>query len=475
MPTLLYIGELLIQLAFMAIIVMRSARNQAAAVAWIVVVLVFPAVLGAVIYLLVGEVRLGRWRVRRHDEIVARTKRVCREQWMDALYPELPPTYQPVATLAEAVGGTSPRGGNEVELFGDTDEVIERLIADIDAASKHCHLLFYIFMNDGTGRRVAEALQRAAARGVECRVLLDAVGSASLLASPIVDRMRDAGVRVVAALPANLLRAAFARLDLRNHRKLAVIDGEVGYTGSQNISDAAFAVKPRYAPWVDAMIRIRGPVVRDLQELFVEDWYLDSDEPLEHLLAIEPRSSEDGIPVQVMATGPGANNDALRQVLQAGIQLAREELLMTTPYFVPDAGTMDALCTAAARGVRTVLIVPRRNDSKLVSAASRSYYDQLLESGVEIYHYTKGLLHAKTITVDRDLALVSTANLDRRSFELNFEVSSIVYDSDFASQLRFLQVSYIDDSERVDPLVWRARAWHKELVQNASGMLSPLL
>lgn len=475
MPTILYVGELLIQLVFMAVIVLRSARNQAAAVAWIIIVLVVPAVFGVIIYLLVGEVRLGRRRVRRHDEIVARTKQVCREQWLDARYPEICANYQPVATLAESVGGTSPRGGNEVQLYGDTVQVIESLIADIDAAQKHCHLLFYIFMGDDTGRRVGAALTRAAQRGVECRLLLDAVGSASVLATPVVQDMRESGVQVVEALPANLLRAAFARLDLRNHRKVAVIDGEIGYTGSQNISDAAFAVKPRYAPWIDAMIRIRGPAVRDLHEIFIEDWYLDSTEPLEHLLAIEPRSAEGGIPVQIMGTGPGANNDALRQVLQASMQLARDELVMTTPYFVPDPGTTDALCTAAARGVRTILIVPRRNDSALVSAASRSYYEQLLDSGVEIYHYTKGLLHAKTITVNRDLALVSTANLDRRSFELNFEVSSLVFDSDFASQLRFLQTSYMDDSERVDPKLWRKRPWHKKLIQNASGMLSPLL
>jgi cardiolipin synthase len=207
----------------------------------------------------------------------------------------------------------------------------------------------------------------------------------------------------------------------------------------------------------------------------VQDWYLDTDESLDEVLEIMPPAEEGGVATQVMGTGPNSYNEALRQLHLSAFHLAEEELILTTPYFVPDEATLIALRTAARRGVETTLIVPARNDSPLVAAASRSLYQPLLEAGVRIFEYEKGLLHAKTFTVDRNLALISTANLDRRSFELNFEASMMVYDSDFASELRFLQTSYLSDSRRVEPGRWRRRPWPRRLWQNAAGMLGPLL
>ena len=268
---------------------------------------------------------------------------------------------------------------------------------------------------------------------------------------------------------------ALARVDLRNHRKIAIVDGVIGYCGSHNIADAAFAIKPKYAPWVDAMVRMEGPAVQDLQLLFVEDWYLDTNESLEEVLAVSSPASLEGAAVQIMGTGPDCYNEALRQLSQACFHAAREELILTTPYFVPDEATASALETTARRGVDSTLVVPARNDSPVVAAASRSYYEKLLDAGVDIHEYVPGLLHAKTTTIDRRLAMVSTANLDRRSFELNFEVSMVVYDSDFASELRLLQKSYLDRSRPVEQLQWRRRGWPKKLVQNAAGLLSPLL
>jgi cardiolipin synthase len=176
-----------------------------------------------------------------------------------------------------------------------------------------------------------------------------------------------------------------------------------------------------------------------------------------------------------MATGPNSYNEALRQLNLTAFHTAREELILTTPYFVPDEATAMALRTAARRGVETTMIFPARNDSPFVAAASRSHYEPLLEAGVRIYEYEKGLLHAKTLTLDRSLALITTANLDRRSFELNFEVSMLVFDSDFASELRFLQTSYLSDARPVDLATWQRRPWPAKLWQNAAGTLGPLL
>ncbi len=468
------LSEYAFRLAFALYVLLRRKGRNATTLAWILVILIVPLI-GVVLYLLVGEVRIGARRARRHEEIVGRVRKRMLERAPSQPYPELPRQYVPIATLAEAVGDTLPRGGNLVDLEGDTERVIDALVRDIDAARRYCHLLYFIYLDDGSGRRVADALRRAAGRGVECRLLVDAVGSRAFLRSGLRRSLEAAGVRVEAALPASLFRVAFARIDLRNHRKLTVIDGRIAYTGSQNIADASFAPKRRYAPWVDATLRIEGPVVRDLHELFVEDWYLDAGEPLDHLLVEEIPPLRGGIPVQVMGTGPGSYNEALEQLVQAAIHLSREELILTTPYFVPDEGTVTALATAARRGVATTLVVPRRNDSRLVAAASRAFYQDLLDAGVEICEFTAGLLHAKTLTLDRDLALVTTANLDRRSFDLNFEISTVVYDSDFASQLRFLQRSYVERSVRIEPSRWACRPWTVRALHNAAGALSPLL
>jgi cardiolipin synthase len=475
-PIAVFIGEFLLRIGLIVYILLRQRGHASTTLAWIIVILLIPLV-GVVAYLLVGEVRLGTRRIHRHREILARLR--DSDAWSTAsrrsIQPNIQPHYRPIATLAEAVGDIAAVGGNVLELIADTDLFIDRLVGDIDDAVDHCHLMYYIFLTDHSGRRVADALMRAAERGVACRLLVDAVGSRPFMNSRLRRELREAGVQIVEALHANVVRMLFARLDLRNHRKIAVIDGAVSYMGSHNIADAEFAIKAKYAPWIDAAIRIRGPATRDLQVLFIEDWYLDTDESLDDLLEIEPPIEPSGVTTQVMGTGPNSFNEALRQLHLTAIHAAREELILTTPYFVPDEATIMALRTAGRRGVETTLIVPARNDSPLVAAASRSQYEVLLNAGVRIFEFQKGLLHAKTFTIDRSLALISSANLDRRSFDLNFEVSTLVYDSDFASELRFLQTCYLSDSTRVRRDLWLKRSWPTKLWQNAAGTLSPLL
>ncbi|MHC4081966.1 MAG: cardiolipin synthase [Planctomycetota bacterium] len=476
LPLAAVIAEFAARVLVGAIILLRSRGTPAVRLAWLVVVFAIPVV-GVVAYLLVGEVRFGRRRARRHRQIAERIGGrspvpFARPEPFDELIRR---EHRQIAYLAESVGGNMPHAGHALRLFGDTDLFIQALVEDLGQARAHCHLEFYIFLDDHSGRRVAEALMEAAERGVACRLLVDGVGSVGFLRSDLRKRMETRGVSVVEALPASLLRLPFARIDLRNHRKLVVIDGAIGYCGSQNIADAEFAIKPKYAPWVDAMVRLQGPAVHDLQMLFIQDWYLDTDESLEDLLAICPDRTPQGAVVQIMGTGPDAYNEALRQITQTSLHAAREELILTTPYFVPDEATVSALYTTARRGVETTLVVPARNDSPLVAAASRSFYEPLLDAGVHLHEYQHGLLHAKTMTVDRHLALVTTANLDRRSFELNFEVSLVVYDSDFASELRLLQKAYIDGSVAVSESRWRRRGWPRRLWQNTAGMLGPIL
>ncbi len=476
LPILLLVADFTARLSLAAVIIIRSRGTPAVRMTWLVLLLAVP-VLGVVAYLLFGEPRLGRRRVRRYLAAV-NTLRVREPEYVAAAPPvpaDIPAEYRQIAHLAESVGGNIPQGGHTLCLYGDTDLFIQALVEDLNNARLHCHLLFYIFLTDHSSRRVAEALIAAVGRGVKCRLLVDGVGSRAFLRSDLRRRLDAAGVRVVEALPANLARMLLARLDLRNHRKIAVIDGVIGYTGSQNIADAEFAVKAKFGPWVDAMIRIEGPVVRDLQVLFVEDWHMDTHETLGDVLAVRPTAASGGDTVQVIGTGPACYNQAMLQMTLVTMHAAAEELIITTPYFVPDEATLAALYTCALRGVDVSLVVPARNDSPLVAAASRSYYAKLLDAGVAIHEYRPGLLHAKTMSVDRRLAMITTANLDRRSFELNFEVSTIVYDSNFASRMRLMQKGYIDESDRVSATAWSARGWPRQLMENGLGMLSPLL
>ncbi len=476
LPILLLVADFAARLTVAGIVILRSRGTPAVRMTWLVVLMAVPVV-GVVAYLLFGEPRLGRRRVRRYLA-AANTLRVREPEYVATappFKPDIPAEYRQIAHLAESVGGNIPQGGHTLCLYGDTNLFIQALVEDLNNAKLHCHLLFYIFLTDHSGTRVAEALIAAAGRGVKCRLLVDGVGSRGFLGSELRRHLEAAGVRVVAALPANLARMLLARLDLRNHRKIAVIDGVVGYTGSQNIADAEFAIKSKFAPWVDAMIRIEGPVVRDLQVLFVQDWHMDTHETLGDVLAVRPTPVRGGDTVQVIGTGPACYNEAMLQMTLVTMHAATDELIITTPYFVPDEATLAALYTCALRGVDVSLVVPARNDSPLVAAASRSYYAKLLDAGVAIHEYRAGLLHAKTITVDRRLAMITTANLDRRSFELNFEVSTMVYNSNFASQLRLMQKNYMDDSDRVNATAWSDRGWPRQLVENGLGMFSPLL
>ena len=460
---------------FVVFVLLRPRVRQPSSLAWILVIVAIP-VGGIVLYLAVGEVRTGSRRKRRHRTIQRDIRAAVQKAWSATSRTAVVPWgTESIARLARLGDETQPRQGNRLALLATADSFVQSLVADIDAAERHVHLLFYIYLDDVVGQAVAEALIRARKRGISCRLLVDNVGSSDFLKSRLCRELRDAGVQVVAALPTRITQIVSIRFDMRNHRKIGVVDGRVGYTGSHNVASEHFHPKPRFAPWVDATLRIEGPAVRDLQALFIEDWYMDTTENLDHMIAYTPEEHPDGRIVQIVGTGVNSQNQALVRVIQSAIHMAREELIMTTPYFVPDEGTLAAITTAAIRGVRTIIVVPARNDSPLVALASRSFYDTLMDAGAEVHEFTSGLLHAKTITVDRDFALVSTANLDRRSFEINFEISTLIYDSDFASQLRLLQMRYLEDCVRVDAARWAARRWPRRLAENVAGLVSALL
>jgi len=272
------------------------------------------------------------------------------------------------------------------------------------------------------------------------------------------------------------LRPLRGRIDLRNHRKILVIDNRITYCGSQNCADPEFRIKAKFAPWVDAMMRFKGPIARQNQYLFASDWMAQvDDDDLNPLLRQPLPSGDHGVTAQVIGTGPTVRNSAMPEVFETLMYTARRELVITTPYYVPDESMQSALCACARRGVATTIIFPARNDSWIVGAACRSYYADLLAAGVRIYEYEGGLLHAKSLTLDGEVTLIGSANMDRRSFDLNYENNILFYDPTLTAEIRRRQDSYLALSHPVTTAMVARWSMARRLWNNTIAMLGPIL
>jgi cardiolipin synthase len=289
--------------------------------------------------------------------------------------------------------------------------------------------------------------------------------------------MREAGVHAATALSIGnvLLGPLRGRIDLRNHRKILVIDNHITYCGSQNCADPEFRIKAKYAPWVDAMMRFEGPIARQNQHLFLSDWMAQVAEDISDLLRQPLSPGEPGFAAQVIGTGPTVRFSAMPEVFETLIYAARRELCITTPYFVPDEAMQAALCASARRDVATTIIFPARNDSFIVAAASRSYYSDLLAAGVRIFEYEGGLLHTKSLTLDGDVTLIGSANMDRRSFELNYENNILFYDPALTAEMRQRQDNYLARSRPVTADMIARWSMTRQIWNNTMAMLGPVL
>jgi len=470
--------SLLVYCLVMVRVLLRPNREASSRIAWIVVILALP-VLGIIAYILLGETNIGRKRVARIRAVISGFPDVNLLAGADTtdLHGDIPKNYVHLFRAGKTVNGFDPVESNRAQLMTDSNDAIDSIVADIDAATSHVHLLFYIWLPDNNGLKVVVALKRAAARGVICRAMADGLGSRSMIASDHWKDMQAAGIHLASALPIGnpLLRPLKGRIDLRNHRKIVVIDNHITYCGSQNCADPEFRIKPKYAPWVDALMRFEGPIVRQNQYLFASDWQAGTGENISHLLTKPMVAHGKGFPAQVIGTGPTVRTSAMPEIFETLIFSARSRLVISTPYYVPNAPMQAALCASARRGVDTTIIFPAKNDSWIVAAASRSYYHDLLAAGVRIYEYVGGLLHTKSLTLDGEVTLIGSANMDRRSFELNYENNILFYDEVLTADVLQLQESYIAQSEIVTAdsvAVWN---WRKRLWNNTIAMLGPVL
>lgn len=457
---------------FLALMIVPFRRTPDSARTWLLLILFLP-IPGLILYFLIGRARYSRRRraalrnaAKLFDDAaqeIAHSK-ACQK-------PVLPDRFRHAAQLIEKMGTLPPLGGNIVDLLGDYEQVVGSLVQEIERARHHIHLETYIFAADRTGGLIIDALGRAAARGVTCRVLIDAVGSRRW-SREVARRLRDCKVEVELTLEVSLWRKGYRRADLRNHRKIAVFDGEIAYIGSQNIidSEAAKGIVNQ-----ELVSRVEGPIVVEAQSVFATDWFLESGETLVGSSYFRHHPTSGSTTAQLLASGPDYGSAGIGLLVDALIHAAGESVVITTPYFIPEEPLLEALRTAVLRGVAVHLIVSQISDSRIVHLAQRSYYSQLLEMGVQVHLHRKHFLHAKHISIDEEIMLIGSSNVDVRSYLLNAEVTLIVYERDVVRDLAWHQQRDMAASEGLDSLAWKARPRSVRFAENIARLLSPLL
>lgn len=362
---------------------------------------------------------------------------------------------------------------NEVDIFTDGEEKFDALIKDLESARDHIHLLYYIIRHDELGKRIADVLVKKAREGIEVRLLYDDMGS-RLLSRKYIRRLRAAGVLVDAFFPPKIPKINF-KINFRNHRKLAIIDGKIGYIGGFNIGDEYLGKKVKFGYWRDTHLRINGDAVKNMQTRFILDWNQASRNDIlyaDRYYAAEPAGD---VGVQIVSSGPDSDWEQIKYGYIKMILSAKEYIYIQTPYYIPDESLRDALRIAVLSGVKVKLMIPNKPDHPFVYWATLSYVGDLLESGAEVYIYQNGFLHAKTIVVDGKIASVGTANIDVRSFRLNFEVNAFLYDEKIAGRLVDAFQKDISLSTQMTEKLYGSRSIGIRFKESVSRLLSPIL
>jgi len=453
--------------------IILQRKSPVSTLAWIMALNLMP-VIGFFVYAYFGPRRIKRQRLRRwHHEAAVMSRQ--ERQALRGEYAETPLWARQHAELIERASGLPMSSAHAVEILPSGGATLDALLREAEGARRHIHLEYYIFEPDQTGARLLQALTARARAGVAVRLLVDAIGSSRLLSRrhrPLLDDLRAAGGQFAVFHPARLDRLR-PLVNLRTHRKIAVIDGRVGFVGGINVTDDENEqLRPELA-YRDTHLLIRGGAVRWLQYVFLQDWrYAEGPAPAasEELL---PHAPPGQLPVQIVASGPDADTEAIHRAMIDALNLARARIWLSTPYFVPTEAALLALTNAALRGVQVKLIVPEHSDSLVVSAAARSYYRELQDAGVRVFEYRGRMFHAKTLVVDEFYGSVGSANFDSRSFKLNFEVAAVVLERGFNQQLAAMFEADLKHCRLVSAS--RQTPSYQRLFEAAARLASPLL
>lgn len=468
----------LILSALAVVSILRRRKEPLAMLAWLFAVVFLP-VIGVLLYWLFSSNRIRRKASRRRRRATALVSQLNRalesrlQAGSDETRTRLPEDLRPVERMAYRLSNFPAVGGNDVRVYEEANQTYAALEEAIRAARHHIHLEYYIWQPDETGRYFRDLLIEKARAGVECRLLLDALGC-SRLNQRFIRPLTEGGVRLAFYMPFYPFRKGWS-FHLRNHRKIAVMDGQTAFIGSQNIGDEYRGRLKKLSPWYDSHMRVAGPAALFLQLTFFEDWAFSTRERLDGpQYCPDPRQAGESI-VQILPTGPDQDVNTLGHIVFAAVSLAKENIRIATPYFVPNAETLIALQYAALRGVRVQIVLPTRSDAPLALWAGRSFYNDLMQAGVEIYEYDHGVLHSKLITIDNRWCMLGSANMDVRSFRLNFEVTALVYDPKVADESSDSIERRCQRARRIAPPDVYHGSLGRELLEGAARLFAPLL
>jgi cardiolipin synthase len=449
--------------------VLMTKKESTSAVAWCLLVLLVPF-FGVTLFWVFGHAHINRplRRKRLHRVLFRATHPVGKS--VDG-NPDA--TWNDLGRLALRVNAFPVRPGNEVKPYHDTNEAYAAILEAIRGARHHVHLQYFIFRPDAAGRELLDLLTQKAKEGVEVRLLYDAMGGRTL-AWRYLRSLIEAGGKAGAFLPLNPLRSRI-QVNLRNHRKLTVVDGKAAFIGGMNIGDEYLGRNAYFGYWRDEVLRLEGPAVADLQRVFAEDWDFAMRESLIHDAYFPPLDPAGDAAVQAAEGGPDQERNTVREIYFAAILAARERLWIASPYFVPDAGLLDALRLARWRGIDVRLLSLLRPDHYLSFYAGRYYWNDMLDVGVKVYQYARGMMHSKTVMVDGQWAMVGSANLDNRSLRINFEAVCILHSPHVIAELEKAYLKDLDHSILLDPEKFARRSYWARLVENGCRLLSPML
>lgn len=473
----LFVVDLVVRIA--AIIIVPRNRRPTAAMAWLLAIYFIPFV-GVLLFLLIGNPRLPRRRRRKQAAINEYIHDTSASLEFGTLQPHAPDWFRALVRLNRNLGAMPIAGDNAATLISDYQKSLDAMAEAIRRAQRYVHVEFYILQSDDSTDNFFRALEEAAERGVVVRVLLDHwANRGKPFYKQTLRRLDAMGAHWHLMLPVQPLRGRYQRPDLRNHRKLLVIDGDVAYMGSQNVTDSSYNLRKnirRGLHWVDLMVRVEGPVVASINAVFLSDWYSETDETLRDEIDLFSVTTGPGdLDCQIVPSGPGFDFQNNLKLFLGLLFAARERIIIVSPYFVPDEALLLAITTACQRGVHVELFVSEEGDQAMVYHAQRSYYEALLRAGVVIWMYRKPyILHSKSVTIDDEVAVIGSSNMDMRSFGLNLEVSMLVRGEEFVRDMREVEDHYRGLSRQLTIEEWRTQPLRSTILDNLARLTSAL-
>ncbi|WP_430736345.1 cardiolipin synthase [Microbacterium esteraromaticum] len=461
-----------------AIIVVPRNRRPTAAMAWLLAIFFIP-VLGILLFLLIGNPKLPRHRRRKQTQVNEYIAEIASSLHLGSLRPDPPEWFPPLVRMNQAMGALPLSGDNGAHLISDYQASLDAMADAIRGAEEYVHVEFYILQADESTDGFFRAMEETAARGIPVRVLLDYWANRwKPKYRETVRRLDAMGADWHLMLPVQPLRGRIQRPDLRNHRKLLVVDGTIGFLGSQNITDSSYNLPKNIRQglhWVDLMVRVDGPVVASLNGVFLSDYYAETDSVPDGTDITRVETGAGDLDCQIVPSGPGFEVENNLRLFLGLLYAAQERIMIVSPYFVPDEALLAAVTSAVDRGVQVELFVSEQGDQAMVYHAQRSYYEALLRAGIRIWMYPKPyILHTKSLTVDDQVAVIGSSNMDMRSFGLNMEVSMLVRGEEFVDEMRVVEDEYRALSRELTLDEWMQQPLRSTVLDNLARLTSAL-